>query len=85
MRLKVLLQEIGICETIPGAGEDGIEGHLTGDAVVTVPHVSAIRVCGDDDLRLVEPDQAYELLSEFRSIFKSKIQEKKDRIQSIKI
>ena len=53
MRLETLLQEVRIGPDVSCVWKDSIQGDLASDAVVSVPDITAVRICGDYDFRPV--------------------------------
>jgi hypothetical protein len=55
---------------IPGIRENSIEGDLTGDTMIPMPDISAVRVGGNNRLRPIPPDHTHNLFPKFRRVFK---------------
>ena len=54
---------------VTGKRINGIQSDYPGHAVVPVPEILPVRIGGTDDIRPINPDLAYNFLSEFSGIF----------------
>ena len=71
MGLQTLIPpKLGEMQMVPSVGENCVQGHLPGNAVIPMPgQVSPVRLGADHHLRLHPPDLPHDLLSEFGGVF----------------
>src|SRR5208337_3693561 len=73
MRIEPFFRQIRVGKDIPGIGEDGIQGNLSGYSMIPVPNIASIRISSNNGLRPIHPDEADDLFTELRSIFQALI------------
>src|SRR5512135_737295 len=73
MRIKTFFRQIRVGKDIPGIGEDSVQGNLSGHSMIPVPNVAPVRICSDNGLRPIHPDETDDLFTELRGIFQALI------------